>query len=74
MNESARDFLVRAAKQGGRIVSSGDLIQIQIIEAQRNGDFWVDEETGLGFAILPWKLTTMNDNDRYAKTGGGPTQ
>jgi len=63
---SAIEFLRRAAANNHRIVSSGDLCRFQIAEAQANGLFFVDE-TGLGFALLPWDLTTDKDRQREQK-------
>lgn len=60
----ALEFLRRAATETGRIVSSGDLLAIQIVEAQATGRFFVDKGTSLGFALLPWDLTTDKDKDR----------
>ena len=60
-----RDFVLRATNEM-RIVSSGDLTTHQISEAQAANRFWVDEETGLGFALLPWELTTDKDRKREA--------
>lgn len=59
--EDARAFLLRAADGKHRIVSSGDLIEFQIAEARVEKTFFVDEQTGLGFALLPWELTTDKD-------------
>jgi hypothetical protein len=63
MGESAESFLKRSVTQGGRIVSSGDLNVYQISESQAKGNFWINSE-GLGWAILPWSLTTDKDNQR----------
>jgi hypothetical protein len=65
MKETAEDFLVRAASTGGRVVSSNDLNEFQIAEARREFKFFVTEG-GLGFAILPWELTTDKDRKREA--------
>lgn len=61
--ESAVHFLARAAREGGRVVSSNDLNKYQIAEAQTKGNWWVSND-GLGWAILPWDLTTDKDRDR----------
>lgn len=61
---TAIEFLKRAADGKHRIVSSGDLHMMQISEAQSEKKFFVDEETGLGFALLPWDLTTAKDRTR----------
>lgn len=63
MEESAENFLSRAASTGGRVVSSNDLDMWQWSEAQSKGLSWVSSE-GLGWAILPWTLTTAKDRDR----------
>lgn len=62
---SAIEFLKRASIGQGRIVSSGDLCELQIAEAKALDRFFVDEDTGLGWAILPWDLTTDKDNERH---------
>lgn len=61
--ESAEGFLARAAAAGCRVVSSGDLNEWQISSARSKGNFWVSAE-GLGWAILPWELTTEKDRGR----------
>lgn len=60
-----RDFVLRATT-GMRIVSSGDLTPNQISEAQAAYRFWLDVDTGLGFALVPWELTTGKDRKREA--------
>lgn len=61
---TATAFLVRAAKENARVVSSGDLHHAVIVEAQATNRFWVDPETHLGFALIPWTLSTMKDRER----------
>lgn len=61
---TAREFLLKSCEVGGRIVSSGELHRCQIAEAQAKGLFFVDEDTKLGWAILPWALTTDKDRER----------
>jgi hypothetical protein len=61
---TAIEFLRRAADGKHRIVSSGDLHVMQISEAQANKLFFVDDETGLGWALVPWELTTAKDRHR----------
>lgn len=63
---SALDFLKRAADGKHRIVSSGDLTNHQIAEAQARGLFYVEPGGGLGWALLPWELTTDKDKMREA--------
>jgi hypothetical protein len=52
VSESAENFLNRAIAIGGRVVSSNDLNQFQLSEAQAKGYWWVSPE-GFGWAILP---------------------
>jgi hypothetical protein len=59
----AVDFLKNSVSVG-RIVSSGDLSIEQISEAHAHDRFFVDDETGYGWAILPWELTTAKDKER----------
>lgn len=63
---TALEFLKRAADGKHRIVSSGDLHVMQISEAQANKLFFVDDQTGLGWALVPWELTTAKDRHREA--------
>jgi hypothetical protein len=62
MPDSALQFLKRCG-QDGRIVSSGDLTTMQIAEFQSQNRFFVDEN-GMGYALVPWDLTTMKDRKR----------
>ena len=61
---TAMEFLKKSSYGKHRIVSSGDLNQWQISEAQVNKLFFVDEESGLGWALVPWELTTQKDRQR----------
>jgi hypothetical protein len=61
---TAIEFLHKCAMNNHRIVSSGDLNVYQIAEARRNDLFFIDEETALGWALLPWELTTDKDRQR----------
>lgn len=73
---TAIEFLKRASDGKHRIVSSGDLLPIQISMAQADKKFFVDEETGLGWALLEWELTTPKDRKReqsYFAANGLPT-
>lgn len=47
----------------GRVVCSVDLTEHQIAEAQATGR-WFVLDCGLGFAMLPWYLTTDKDRAR----------
>jgi hypothetical protein len=74
---TALEFLRRAAEGNHRIVSSGDLHEMQISEAQANKLFFVDDQTGLGWALVPWELTTAKDRHReegfFTRQGLGKT-
>lgn len=64
--QEAIDFLKRAAVENCRIVSSNDLHHEVIVDAQVNHRFWVDPETALGWALIPWDLSTIKDRKREA--------
>lgn len=57
------EFLKKLAHGDGRIVSTGDLLNLQIAEARANSTMHV-LEGGLGFVILPWNLSTPKDRER----------
>lgn len=59
---NAIEFLKRS--DGHRIVSTGDLNEYQIAEARRENKMFVDSDTGLGWVLLPWELTTDKDRER----------
>lgn len=59
---NAIEFLKRS--DGHRIVSTGDLNEYQIVEARRDNKMFVDPDTGLGWVLLPWELTTDKDRER----------
>jgi len=63
---TALEFLRKFA-DGHRIVSSNDLCRFAISEAQANGHFFYDVETGYGWAAIPWCLTTEKDRKREFK-------
>ena len=58
------DALEFMKKAKGRIVSSGDLTTVQISEFLASGSFFIDPETCLGWADVPWDLTTEKDRIR----------
>ena len=60
---TAHEFLKKCREGAGRIVSSGDLCELAISEAQSKGLFF-DDDDGFGFAFLPWELTTDKDRER----------
>lgn len=62
--DGALKFLLSMGE--GRIVSSGDLTRLQIAEAQARGRFYVEPGGGLGWAVVPWDLTTAKDRKREA--------
>lgn len=51
---------------GGRIVSSKELTEIQIADAQLHERFYVDPD-GFGFAFLPWYLRLAR-NSEYGRS------
>jgi hypothetical protein len=59
---NAIEFLKKT--DGHRIVSTGDLNEYQIAEARRDNKMFVDPDTGLGWVLLPWELTTNKDRKR----------
>lgn len=63
---TAIEFLRKSATGEYRIVSTGDLNHWQIAEASRLRLMFVDEETALGWVLLPWSLTTDKDRKREA--------
>lgn len=64
MSDGALEFLKRAASENCRVVCSGDLTRFQIVEAQGSAMFYVEPGGGLGWALLPWDLTTDKDRLR----------
>lgn len=66
---TALEFLRQCSYGEHRIVSSGDLTPHQISEAQAKGLFFVDENTGMGWALVPWRLTTIKDRERELELG-----
>jgi len=64
--QKALDFLRRGASGEYRIVASGDLTTYQISEAQRRGLFYVEPGGGIGWALVPWDVTTTKDRKREA--------
>lgn len=61
----ALEFL-KLACNVGRIVPSSELTELQICEATKRGWFYVEPGGGLGWAIVPWDLTTAKDRKREA--------
>lgn len=59
----AKSFFEKAANLGGRIVNTGDLTTFQISEAREHDCLFVTDD-GMGWAILPWDLTTAKDRQR----------
>jgi hypothetical protein len=64
MSDGALEFLKRACDGKHRIVSSGDLTTIQIAEFQAAKLFYVEPGGGMGWALVPWELTTPKDRQR----------
>ncbi len=61
MISEALEFLKRASYGKHRIVSTGDLTELQIAEAQASGLMYVDPDSMLGWVLLPWELRTRKD-------------
>jgi hypothetical protein len=57
-------FLKMASDGKGRIVSSGDLTVIEIAQARACGRFFVEPGGGLGWALIPWEVSTEKDHHR----------
>ena len=49
---------------GYRIVSTGDLTDFQISNAQVEDRMYVEPNGGLGWVALTWDLTTLKDKQR----------
>ena len=47
-----------------RLVCSSALTELQITEARKNNLFWVDEQSAIGFALVPWEFWTHKDLER----------
>ena len=62
-NDGALAFLKKWV-DGHRIVSTGDLTDFQISNAQVEGRMYVEPNGGLGWVALPWELTTSKDLSR----------
>lgn len=65
VSDGALDFMKKFVN-GYRIVSTGDLNEFQISEAEVNGCLYVEPGGGLGWVALPWELTTDKDKQREA--------
>lgn len=61
--EACRLFLYRAASENARIVSTNDLLDIQIVQARQDGRMIVLQD-GLGFVLLPFEISTPKDKSR----------
>ena len=69
-SDCALEFLKRAADGKYRIVCSCDLTGLQIAEAQACKRFYVEPGGGLGWALVPWELSTPKDRRRSNSHGG----
>lgn len=58
------NFVKKYCGAGYRIVSTGDLTEMQIAEAKGEARFYVNEQ-GFGYVALPWELTTDKDEERF---------
>jgi hypothetical protein len=68
VSNEALEFLRRAADGKHRIVSTGDLHEMQIAEARADYRMFVEPGGGLGWVLLPWELTTSKDKERERAT------
>lgn len=66
INDGALEFMKKFVN-GHRIVSTGDLNEFQISEAQVEKRIYVEPGGGLGWVALPWELTTTKDREREKK-------
>lgn len=64
-NDGALEFLKKFV-DGHRIVSTGDLTDLQISNAKVEGRMYVEPNGGLGWVALPWDLSTPKDKHREA--------
>ena len=64
-NDGALEFLKQFV-DGHRIVSTGDLSDLQISNAKVEGRMYVEPDGGLGWVALPWDLSTPKDKHREA--------
>lgn len=65
------ELLACCANGEGRIVSTGDLTEIQIADARKYGRIVVDNE-GFGYVLLPWVCACCKDLMRDAPIGCAP--
>jgi hypothetical protein len=56
----AYELLQLCSKEGGRIVCTGDLTEMQIAEARVDRRMYVDSD-GFGYVLLPWSLRCRRD-------------
>lgn len=54
------ELLACCANGEGRIVCTGELTELQIAEARKDGRMWVDENS-LGYVLLPWDCACAKD-------------
>lgn len=65
-SDGALEFLKLASDGKHRIVSSGDLTELQIATCRMRGHFYAEPGGGLGWALVPWELSTQKDDMREA--------
>ncbi len=63
VDDGALKFLKKFCN-GYRIVSTCDLTELQIAEANVEGRLYIEPEGGFGWVALPWELTTVRDWQR----------
>ena len=54
--DKLKELLNRVAEGEGRLVSTGDLTELQVGEARSRDLMYVDDG-GLGWVMLPWEVT-----------------
>lgn len=55
-----QELLSMCASGDGRIVSTGELTELQIADARANNRMFVDSD-GLGYVLLPWGCYCRKD-------------
>lgn len=74
MNQAnaALAFLNRCSEGDYRIVCTGDLTELQIAEARLENRMWVNDD-GIGFVLLPFRISTPKDKARERVLLESPT-
>lgn len=64
-NNGLSIFVKKFVGKGYRLISTGDLTEMQIAEARKENRIFIDESDGYGYVALPWELTTTEDEKRF---------